>query len=252
MSNEALDTIDRYFCNDENTMHFLGEKKAAQEVADYLSFGKILPSDSPDMVILHNGSYLAIEHFEFDSYKNHKSGSENRSEQARIERSFQAISSSNHGILVHDEIKGKSSYEQYVKNVSSIFQNHYNKIESYKMNLIEKSVIESSTPLKIAFLIEDMSPLGTIAYDDGGQHPVVLALSREFLKLMRNSPAVDYVITCSGAGSNNFIWIISRESLDEYDKNSVDYASMEFINFTPKVLSYTIEVSRENIKNEKI
>lgn len=113
-------------------------------------------------------------------------------------------------------------------------------------------MIEPSTPLKIAFLIEDMSPLGTIAYDDGGQCPIVLALSREFLKLMRNNPAVDYVITCSSAGTNKYIWLISRESLDEYDKNSVDYASMKFINFTPKVLSYKIEVPRGNLENEKL
>lgn len=111
MSNEALDTFNRYFCEYENTIHFLGEKKIAQEVADYLSSGNILTGDLPDMVILHNGSCLAIEHFEFDSYKNHRRGSENRSEQARIECGFQAVPLSAKGILVRDEIKGKSSYD---------------------------------------------------------------------------------------------------------------------------------------------
>ena len=42
MRNEAEDTIERYFCMDENIMHFCGEKKVAQEVADYLSSGNKL------------------------------------------------------------------------------------------------------------------------------------------------------------------------------------------------------------------
>lgn len=141
-------------------------------------------------------------------------------------------------------------YGQYIKNVETIFDKHYAKIESYKKNLLEKGVIDSSTPLKIAFLIEDVSPLGTISYDDKGQHPIVLALSKEFLKLMRKSPLVDYVITCSSAGTNKFIWLISKKSLDNYEKNSIDYTKMKFIDFTPQVLSYKLEVPHINLSND--
>lgn len=109
MRNECLDTINRYFCLDENSMLFLGDKRIAQEIANFLSYGKMLTGDFPDMAILHNGSCLAIEHFEFDSYKNSSDGSKNRSEQARIERNFQKVPLSSNGILVHDEINGKSS-----------------------------------------------------------------------------------------------------------------------------------------------
>ena len=251
MRNEAEDTIERYFYMDENIMNFYGKKTVAQEVADYLSYGNRLFDDRPDMAILCNGSCLAIEHFEFDSSQNCKNrGSKNKSEQARIERHFQEVTLSTTGILVHDEIQGKFSYEQWIKNVSTVFENHYTKIDYYKKNLIDRGFVDYSTPMKMAFLIEDTSPLGTIVHDNRGQHPVVLALSREFLKLMRNSPKIDFVIACSSAGTNKFIWLISKETLDEYDKNSVDYASMNFIDCTPKVLSYTIEVPREYIEQK--
>ena len=206
MRNEAEDTIERYFCMDENIMHFCGKKIVAQEVADYLSSSNKIFDDRPDMAILCNGSCLAIEHFEFDSSQNCKNrGSKNKSEQARIERHFQEVTQSTTGILVHDEITGKFSYEQWIKNISTVFENHYTKIENYKKNLIERGFVDYSTPMKMAFLIEDTSPLGTIVYDNRGQRPVLLALSREFLKLMRNSPKIDYVITCSSAGTNKFI-----------------------------------------------
>lgn len=208
MSNEALDTINRYFCNTENTMHFLGNKIDAQEVADFLSKGEIFTGDVPDMAILYNSCCLAIEHFEFDNYKNGRSGSTNRKEQARIERTFRFSVPSTQEALIYDEIRGKSSYELYIKNITTVFNEHYNRIAHYRHNLIEKGLVNSITPLKLAFLIEDVSPLGAMTYNDDGPQPIVLALSKEFLKLMRKSPNVDYVIACSSVGLENYIWFI--------------------------------------------
>jgi hypothetical protein len=237
MSNEALDTINRFFFRYETTMHFFGNKSVAQKMADYLSFGKIYTVDAPDIAILYNDNCLAIEHFEFDCYENSNSGSKCRREQAHLEQVFKEVPATAGGRLVHGEIRGNTSYQQYISNVSSMFNKHYVKIEAYKKNLFEKGFISHSTPLKIAFLIEDTSPLGTSAYDDNGERTILLSMSIEFLKLMRNSPDVDYVIACSRAKSRNFVWLISKESLDEYDKNAVDYERMKFVDFTPKVIN---------------
>lgn len=244
MSDEAVETINKYFHDEQNEMHYFGNADVAQEVANCFSNGNILTGDAPDLIILSNGSCLIVEHFEFDCYKNNRSGSENRKEQARVEKVFRNAAPHKKGKLVHDVINGTSSYNQYIKNITEVFSEHYKRIPNYKSNLIENGFIRADTQIKMSFLIEDVSPLGTMAYCDDTLQPIVLALSKEFLGLMHESPDVDFVIACSGAGSNNYLWLIINNDLDVYIQNTVDYAKMSFIDFTPQVLSYRIELSK--------
>ncbi|HNX63900.1 MAG TPA: hypothetical protein PKI60_01770 [Oscillospiraceae bacterium] len=243
MSSEAIETIKRYFSSDENIMQFFGDKSEAYEIRDYLCNGEKFPGDIPDMALTLNENCLAIEHFEFDSSQNSKKGSHNKIELARIERKFDQSTSET---FLSDTINVSSSYQQYVTNVSMQFENHYKKIEAYKKNLIEKGIAFSDDSIKITFLIEDCSPLGTIAYydddNDVKREPITLAKSPEFLTLMRKCPNVDYVIACSSALERKFIWLISQKSLDEYDKNALNYSQMKFCEFTPHVCGFNIEI----------
>ena len=223
-------------------MLFRSNADVAQEVANCFSQANILTGDAPDLLILCDGSCMIIEHFEFDCYKKNRKGSENRKEQARVEKAFQNSTPHKNGKLIHDVINGTSSYAQYIKNITEVFSEHYKRIPNYKSNLIKNGFISADTQIKMAFLIEDVSPLGTMAYSDDKQQPIVLALSKEFLNLMKECPDVDFVIACSGVGSNNYLWLIIKDNLNEYLNNSVDYANMSFINFTPQVLSYRIEI----------
>ncbi|MGE5494966.1 MAG: hypothetical protein ACM3S4_06685 [Burkholderiales bacterium] len=241
---EIIDTIMRYFGND-GTLQCIGAREAAQEIINALSQGERHLGEAPDLAILFNDKCIAIEHFEFDCYRNSRRGSEYRIEDARIDRGLQALPSSPEGVFFHDEIKGVSSYEQYIKNVSEIFNYHYLKIPNYKRNLINNGVIKMTTPVKIVFLIEDVSPLGTLMYDGNNSIPVLLARSREFIELMRTCPNVDYVIACSSVDSEKFIWLICKENLDDYERNSLDYAHMDFIEMTPQVTGFNIEIPRD-------
>ncbi|WMJ77132.1 MULTISPECIES: hypothetical protein [unclassified Sedimentibacter] len=86
------------------------------------------------------------------------------------------------------------------------------------------------------FLIEDTSPLGTVVYDEKPQ-PVILAMSKEFLTLVKSSSNIDYVLACSNYNSHNYVWLISQKYIDDYIVHSIDYASMNFADFTPHVQS---------------
>ncbi len=244
MKNEAMDTIKKYF-GKETSMLFLGERDTAQEIADFFTKGDRYVGDDPDMAILFNGICLAVEHFEFDCYKNNRSGSENRKESSRIERAFDSIPAREMNKLFHDQINGESSYEQYIQNITKTFEKHYVRIEEYKRHLQELRIFDENTPIKMAFLIEDSSPLGAKTYDaDGRQYPIVLSQSKEFLALMRNNTDVDYVIACSYDGAKDVIWLIVQEKLEEYETNSVDYANMSFMNIEPQVLGFHIEIQK--------
>ena len=61
---------------------------AAKEFAAIFQNGEKLIGDVPDMLVFKNNAALIIEHFEFDSYRVTREGSQNRREQSRIDRLF--------------------------------------------------------------------------------------------------------------------------------------------------------------------
>jgi len=104
---------------------FREERDTAQEIADFFTKGDRYIGDVPDMAILFNGKCLAVEHFEFDCYKNDKSGSENRKESSRIERAFDSMPACEMcKPFPKDQTNGESSYEQYIQNITKTFEKH--------------------------------------------------------------------------------------------------------------------------------
>ena len=117
---------------------------------------------------------------------------------------------------------------------------HYKRIATYRRNLIERAVLSENMTTKILFLIEDVSPIGSIAFDRSRQGqeavPVILAQSPEFLRLLSNSPDLDYVLCCSSAGNSEYIWFIDLHELPAYIEKQCDYANMQFLSNHPSVL----------------
>ena len=105
-----------------------------------------------------------MEHFEFDCYQRTRKGSSYRLEEARIQRAFDALPLVGNKAVLHDAINAPNSYEDYIKNVKQSFDEHYAKIDSYIQNLISDNVISDDSEVKVMFLIEDVSPLGTSSF----------------------------------------------------------------------------------------
>jgi hypothetical protein len=235
MSSEVQETLQTYF-NRKTAMRFFGDIQPVNEFLEYYQKGTWFTGDSPDSIILFENKCMIVEHFRFDCYKSTKKGSRNLAEQARIERAAKCIVPTEEGSIYRDEITGRSSYSHYIENIESVFKEHYRKIPQYKRNLLTNEVIPASALIEVAFLIEDVSPLGTVAHDGERLQPIILACSKPFLALLRNSPEVRFIIACSSYCNNNFVWLISREQIEEYERNSLDYANMDFIPFTPQVM----------------
>jgi len=236
VSKECIITLNKYFYSG-SSIKFFCKREVANEIAHLFS-SRIQYIDRPDMIVMQDDMCLAVEHFEFDCYKKGRGGSKSKKEQDRIFRSVQQ-STVDADKKIYDEIKGESSYLNYINNVKNAFTNHYLKIPEYKKNLTNKGYINADTKVKFAFLIEDVSPLGSSVFsDDSGLQPVILAFCKEFLELMRRSPNVDYVISCSQINSNKYIWLITNEEINKYEENIINYANLTFIDYKPQVLGY--------------
>lgn len=252
--NEAYKTIKRYFSED-GVMLYRGKKKTVEALAELFATTSPTFSDKPDLYFQRDNLVLIIEHFEFDCYHAGKKGSSFRREEDRIQREFDAIPMTGDTRVLHNEIRGKASYEDYISNVKRSFEEHYLRIDTYIRNLTNKGIITNDSVVKIMFLIDDVSPLGTYMIDNSvkwGENDVCtieLGCCKEFLDLLSDSPKVDYVLAVSSCSDERFIWFIDRHQLRDYYRHTKDYASMTFQRLNVQVTEIQMRVSEEQMKS---
>lgn len=247
MENEATKTLKKYFSSDDGTdIRYLGKGEGARLFADCFQNGEWFAGDVPDMLIKKEETAILIEHFEFDSYPVTRKGSKNRREQDRIERCAERVEPSAQGMYYHNEIRGDSSLQSYLCNCLGSFQRHYQQIGRYKDNLRKYDLISDSVEVKVMFLIEDVSPLGSIISETDGLKALSLHMCKEFLTELEMSPQVDYVLTCSCAGNSQRVWFIDRSDIFEYKKFAKSSEEMNMLKFEPKVLGFKVSIPRSS------
>lgn len=252
MDNEATRAFTHFFHREEgNEIHFLGADTGVSLFVDIFDNGEHFVGDAPDMVIRKDSVAIIIEHFEFDCFRVTRKGSSSRMEQARIDRAQRQLPATREGTVFHDKIRANCSYNDYITNVTRNFNEHYARIADYKRHLVEKGLIGKDTVVKVMFLIEDVSPIGTIAIDeqskDRNMVPVVLAQCPEFLQLLSQCNDLDYVLCCSSAGSNEYVWFIDRQELAAYEEKACDYAHMRFLFHQPSVMGVKMVVPDDEL-----
>lgn len=247
MKNEAIHALFKnYSETDGMDIRFLGTGKSARYFADFVQNGTYYTDDAPDMVLKKGNEAIIIEHFEFDSYHVGRKGSPGRQEMARIQRKEDAVEATEDGILFSDSIKGKSSFQDLIANLCHNFNAHYSRISKYKENLRRFGLIDDSTQVKVMFLVEDVSPLGSIAIDmDGKQHPIIVLLYKAFLDVFRDATDLDCILACSSVGNKDFVWFADRMEVEEYYKNAVDYEKMMFLDFDVQVVGFKMSFPRD-------
>lgn len=252
---EVIRTLQQYFSTD-GIMQYCGDDSAVTWLNSIFASSVPYIGDSPDMFFKKDDLVIIIEHFEFDCYHATKKGSSFRREEARIQREFDSTPMSGNSLMIHDEIHGQSSYTDYLNNVKRSFAEHYARIDQYIENLTEAGAITKVSIVKVVFLIDDVSPLGSIMIDNnapwGSDATRIIELSRckVFLDLLSSSPKVDYVIACSSFGSNRTVWLIDRDNIQDYYKHVVDYESMDFFQTNPFVLTGKMLIPDEEINRQ--
>lgn len=237
-----------FFRSPDSEVKYYGEEN--EEILKLLEFINHLQDfEEPDFFAKIGDEILLLEHFEFDSTNNNQTGSEYRKDLARINKSFDSVPLSTEVKIFHDEINCTHSSQNYIRNVTNVFVNHYGKIENYKARLIQKGVIDKHSNVRTCFFIDDVTCLGN-AYS-GKDKPVPLNLLRcnKFLDLFEKSKKLDYVFCGSQFGETKFIWFISKKSIEAYRENQIDIEKIEIWDAKPQISEFKFLVNEENLVN---
>ena len=209
--------------------------------------------ENPDILSIYDNKIVAIEHFEFDSYKNTRKGSNFKIQDNLIEQKMQKTINSqlqNKGeIIIHDEIKNTSSLKQYYENFRKILLSHIDNISQYKENIINNFGNEKE--IEFWFFAEDVSPLGSYYYKKTNIYPsLLLPFSKENIEILKQHKEIKGLILGIYAMSEYKIVLMynDEETLeklenDEYFK--VDES--EFMAFTPQTTGFALLIPKEDI-----
>jgi hypothetical protein len=224
-----------------NSIHFpfLRDKDFLEKIV--LNMNNIKPFESPDMILTLGDKVLAIEHFEFDASSFNRKGSMDKRNLAERNRKFDNLiedqSIDEETIFSTTSVECSYSSTYYIKNFKSVFANHLSKIEKYKRNLVEKSIVKNTDDIIICFFIVDTTPLGCYYLEDGAPKSFYLLQVSEFIDIITKANAVDCVLFGYFNGTKNDLSFISNypEALESIKKqNVIDFGVVDFFSFDPQ------------------
>ena len=170
---------------------------------------KLISYDCPDSYAKVDDKVLIIEHFEFDSSSRDRKGSKSRKETARIDRQIKSIHEHiqpEDGIVTTVEtINQDPSYTNYKNNLKNVFCSHYDKIEDYKRNLREIGIIDNSTFVIVAFIIEDTTPAGNYYKDQHDSVEELNLLNTQFFKKLLKKSSQLNIVFCHSRSITFFL-----------------------------------------------
>lgn len=218
-------------------------------------FDKVIKNMSqyerPDILSIFDNKVVGIEHFEFDSFKNNKKGSDFKVRDFKIKKRFDETMKEEleqkESIIIHDKINGESSAKNYFKNFIKVFQNHYQNIEDY-LKHIQGDFECSDKEIHICFFAEDVSPLGSNFTDEECNIYLLLPMySDEVIELLNNSPKVEYLIVGTYAINEYKMVIIEnkKEVLERFKAEHNNFNEKKFINFNPFSMCFAFKVQKD-------
>ena len=145
---------------------------------------------------MYDNKIVAIEHFEFDSYKNTRKGSDFKIQDNIIEQKMQKEINSNlkdkDEIMIHDQIENNSSLKQYYDNFRKVLLSHIDNIPEYKEHIIND--FGDKKEIEFWFFVEDVSPLGSY-YRKTNIHPsLLLPFSKENIEILKQHKEIKGII----------------------------------------------------------
>lgn len=193
--------------------------------------------DAPDGYCFDDNTFYIIEHFEFDSSpKDHKKGSTAKKETAEIRRKLdQKLESS------FFEHKSSMSLSDYTKNAISAFENHYNKIDSYKENF--KNEI-GDRQVKIIFVIENTTQMWALQNAVDTQPKIDVCNCDNFLEKFNLSKNVDYIFSVARDDKKSFHFL-SRDFFKQKQYACLSVEQSTFNTISVATAQIVIEIPRQ-------
>lgn len=179
--------------------------------ADYLNevLHNLVPFERPDMYAVIGDAVVIIEHFEFDASRSTSKGMVGKQEEAHLRRRIKQAAPD--GTWNIDAVNYEISFDNWKENFERNFKVHYQKIEDYKLHVIEK--LGHKAKILTGFFIENQLPplveIGKAFYELSYSH------TRQFAQFYRSHLAVDFILFGGCYNGHPQIEYIDHESLRE-------------------------------------
>ena len=250
---EVPRTLQKYLNDSKGFMSALGDSDEIQKFCWFIKNGVIVTTDHPDAFVKIGNEILIIEHFAIDGYEEKEhAGSLAAFNERAIHARFTKQESVNGSKQLTARLGVKNSYQQFLDNCYRRFEHHYQQIENYKNHLREEHIADDDSQYTICFLMDDVSPLGTLTVDDDGKiNPVCLGYSKEFLDYFDNKPDVDWIISAIiKPGEDSVGWkyqsyFFSRNDISKCRERIVDYARFQFLESDPCITEVELEIRKQ-------
>lgn len=170
--------------------------------------------ECPDAYSIVKDVVYIIEHFEFDSFKNNKKGSQYKNEIAKNKRQLEESLINGEG-MISGTIESESSFGHYVDNFIKHFDYHYNQINKYIENI--KQEFPNIKKAKVWFFAEDMddvAPMINNAKTFGHVCPLCFKRVQDYLS---DKNEIDGIVIGASFGDNtNRTLFIKKENFNDF------------------------------------
>lgn len=246
------DIFRHYLLNNGGKICSLGKITMKYEKLEkYLDFDNLVEFERPDGYSLCNDSICIFEHFEFDSTKKSRKGSQSKIEDIRVRSSFHKTASTDRLTVNHAELNIQHTSSRYIENALNGMRNHYEKVDSYIENLKANNILRDNLNIELGFFIEDTTILGNRFFVREGKfdvpYEVNLAQCKQFLDFFETCSKLDFCL-CGNSFSNK-IFHVNKDSIQEYRKSEIDLDAIELLDLKPKVVSCSVTVSDDIFKD---
>lgn len=247
--NELQEIINKYLSKDGTAITYSDfDQEEINKLFHHMEF-----YERPDIISMYNNKIVAIEHFEFDSYKNTRKGSNFKIQDNIIEQKMQKKINSKlketGEIIIHEQIENTSSLKQYYDNFEKILLSHIDNIPEYKEHII--SDFGNEKDIEFWFFAEDVTPLGNYYYRKTNTNPsLLLPLSKNIIEIFKQHKEIKGIIFGIYAMKEYKLVLMynDNETLKKIENNEYfKVKESEFMSFNPQTTGFAILLSNDEI-----
>lgn len=250
--NELEKIISKYLSKDGTGITY---SNFNQEEVNKL-FQNMKPYERPDILSIYDNKIVAIEHFEFDSYRNNKKGSNYKIQENIIEQKMQtAIKSqiTDKGeLILHDQIENTSSLARYYDNFKKVLLSHIDNIPEYKEHIIQD--FGDKKEIEFWFFAEDVTPLGSYYYRRTNNSPsLLLPFSKDNIEIFKSHREIKgFIFGIYAMNEYKLVLMYNdAETLKNLEKNEYfKVEESEFMSFNPQTTGFAYLIPKEELDGD--
>ena len=247
--NELERIISKYFVKDDMAITY---SDFNQDEVNKL-FHNMRSYERPDILSIYDNKIVAIEHFEFDSYKNSRKGSNFKIQENIIENRMQkeiGLKLKDKGeVILYDHIENNGNLKQYYDNFKKVLLSHIDNINEYREHIVNDYGKEKE--IEFWFFAEDVTPLGSYYYRKSNLHlSLLLPFSKENIDILRQHKEIKGIIFGIYAMNKYKLALMynNEETLNKIENDEYfKVEESEYMTFTPQTTGFAVLIPKDKI-----